>query len=215
MPGFLEPIWEAVFRFATWTALIFGALSIGSAFVSAWVGWEITDATQKAADGRIKAADERIAEYNARAKEAELKLEQLRKHLQPRKLNEEIFLAPLKGWPPQKYKILYERQASDASSVSRDLMLAFGKVGWVTTDNPIPIEDSPFPAIPGITGSPPGSAASIGAAVFGITVFVKNPDSPLANALNAAFLAEFDESTIVPREGLADDTAVIVIAPRM
>jgi hypothetical protein len=58
MPGFLEPIWEAVFRLATWAALIFGALSIGSAFVSAWVGWEITDATQKDADKKIKAADE-------------------------------------------------------------------------------------------------------------------------------------------------------------
>ena len=54
MPGFLEPIWETVFRIATWSALIFGTLSIGSAFVSAWVGWEITDATQKAADKTIR-----------------------------------------------------------------------------------------------------------------------------------------------------------------
>ena len=65
MPGFLEPIWETVFKVATWSALIFGALSIGSAFVSAWVGWEITDATQKDADKKIKVADERIAESNA------------------------------------------------------------------------------------------------------------------------------------------------------
>jgi hypothetical protein len=66
MPGFLEPIWETIFRVATWSALIFGALSIGSAFVSAWVGWEITDATQKDADARIKAADVRIADANER-----------------------------------------------------------------------------------------------------------------------------------------------------
>ncbi len=60
MPGFLEPIWETVFRVATWSALIFGTLSIGSAFVSAWVGWEITDATQKAADKTIRDAAEAI-----------------------------------------------------------------------------------------------------------------------------------------------------------
>jgi hypothetical protein len=76
MPGFLEPIWETVFRFATWAALIFGALSIGSAFISAWVGWEITDATQKDADTRIKAADVRIAEATARAAEANQKAEE-------------------------------------------------------------------------------------------------------------------------------------------
>jgi glycine/D-amino acid oxidase-like deaminating enzyme len=70
MPGFLEPIWETVFRLATWAALIFGALSIGSAFVSAWVGWEITDATQKDADKKIKAADERIADAQERAAKA-------------------------------------------------------------------------------------------------------------------------------------------------
>jgi hypothetical protein len=70
MPGFLEPIWEIIFRIATWSALIFGALSIGSAFVSAWVGWEITDATQKDADRKIKAADERIADAQERAAKA-------------------------------------------------------------------------------------------------------------------------------------------------
>jgi hypothetical protein len=70
MPGFLEPIWEAVFKFATWSALIFGALSIGSAFVSAWVGWEITDATQKDAEKKSKAADERIADAQERAAKA-------------------------------------------------------------------------------------------------------------------------------------------------
>jgi hypothetical protein len=78
MPGFLEPIWETIFRVATWSALIFGALSIGSAFVSAWVGWEITDATQKDADTRIKAADVRIADAMVHAAEANQKAEEER-----------------------------------------------------------------------------------------------------------------------------------------
>jgi hypothetical protein len=81
MPGFLEPIWETIFRVATWSALIFGALSIGSAFVSAWVGWEITDATQKDADKKIKAADERIADAGERAAKLEREAAGLRLEL--------------------------------------------------------------------------------------------------------------------------------------
>jgi hypothetical protein len=81
MPGFLEPIWETIFRVATWSALIFGALSIGSAFVSAWVGWEITDATQKDADKKIKAADERIADAGERAARLEREAAGLRLEL--------------------------------------------------------------------------------------------------------------------------------------
>lgn len=76
MPGFLAPIWETVFKLATWSALIFGSFSILSAFVSAWVGWQITDATQKDADTRIKAADVRIAEATTRAAEANQKAEE-------------------------------------------------------------------------------------------------------------------------------------------
>lgn len=96
MPGFLEPIWETVFKIATWSALVFGALSIGSAFISAWVGWEITDATQKEADTRIKAADVRIAEATARAAEATQKAEEerlarvkLETRIAPRQISQE------------------------------------------------------------------------------------------------------------------------------
>src|SRR5205807_115944 len=73
-----------------------GALSIGSAFVSAWVGWEITDATQKDADTRIKAADVRIADATARAAEANQKAEeerlarvQLETRIAPRQITQE------------------------------------------------------------------------------------------------------------------------------
>jgi hypothetical protein len=57
---------------------VFGTVGIAAAFVSAWVGWQITDATQRAADERIKAADLRIAEATVRAAEANQKAEEER-----------------------------------------------------------------------------------------------------------------------------------------
>src|ERR1700683_3098317 len=55
MFGFPLDVWEAIFRWATIAALVFGGLGVGAAFVSAWVGYELTGATQKAATERISA----------------------------------------------------------------------------------------------------------------------------------------------------------------
>lgn len=165
MPGFLEPIWETVFRIATWSALIFGALSIGSAFVSAWVGWEITDATQKDADHKIKAADERIktadiriAEFNARAKEAELRLERLRKDLGPRQLQRDVFLKELLGQPSAPVEIMYLQDDPECFDLAQQIWRALEAGSWpVTAPKPIPslvISDGPTPISVG--GQPSG-----------------------------------------------------------
>jgi hypothetical protein len=70
MWSFTEPIWEAVFRWATISALAFGGIGVVSAFVSAWVGYEITDATQKEADKQIAEAKARGDEARAVAAQA-------------------------------------------------------------------------------------------------------------------------------------------------
>ncbi len=73
MWSFTAPFWESVFRWATISALAFGGIGIVSAFVSAWVGYEITDATQKEANLRIvdaQARSEAARADAARANEA-------------------------------------------------------------------------------------------------------------------------------------------------
>jgi hypothetical protein len=136
MPGFLEPIWEVVFRIATWSALIFGTLSIGPAFVSAWVGWQITDATQKAADktirdsaNAIKAADVRIAEATARAAEANLKAEteraervKLELRLAPRSIDPQQLAAQLPRLGGVRVDLIaYETGGADVASLAGQL----------------------------------------------------------------------------------------------
>ena len=161
MPGFLEPIWETVFKVATWSALIFGALSIGSAFVSAWVGWEITDATQKDADKKIKVADERIAESNARTKEAELKLEQLRKQMAARHLNRDQFLKMLDGKPRMPVEVFFVKDDGEAFQLSLEIRDFLKAAKWeVSEPIPIPPTDAPrlaqLPSAMGAGGQPSG-----------------------------------------------------------
>jgi hypothetical protein len=170
MPGFLEPIWETIFRVATWSALIFGAFSIGSAFVSAWVGWEITDATQKDADHKIKAADERIknadlriAEFNARAKEAEFKLEELRRQVAPRSLKRDVLIKILEGQPKAPTEIMYLRDDAESFELAQQIALAMEAAGWqITSRLPIPPTSDPQ-AI---------TAMAVGGQPSGVTVVV-------------------------------------------
>jgi hypothetical protein len=85
MWSFTDPFWEAVFKWATIAAAGFGGIGIVAAFVSAWVGYQITDATQKEADRQITAArteiakaNENAAKANERAAEAQLALEKFK-----------------------------------------------------------------------------------------------------------------------------------------
>jgi hypothetical protein len=130
MPGFLEPIWETIFRAATWSALIFGAVSIGSAFVSAWVGWEITDATQKDADARIRAGDIRIAEANARTAAAEVRLEEMRQKIGPRRIDEKTFLARLEGTPKMTVLVSHAEDDPDSYFLANSLLGFLSAAKW-------------------------------------------------------------------------------------
>ena len=73
---FTSPAWDGVFRISTFAAMVFGALGILAAFVSAWVGYKITDATQKKANLLIAQANADSAKAKADATEANSHLAQ-------------------------------------------------------------------------------------------------------------------------------------------
>ena len=116
----------------------------------------------------IAKANQQIAEANAREKIAEVRLEQLRKQLQPRVLNEEAFLEPLKNIPPQRYKILHVRDTTDGLQLSIQIMTALDKVGWTMTAAPAPIEKKDLMLSPDISFDV-GSAMSVGGQPTGVS----------------------------------------------
>jgi hypothetical protein len=83
MWSFTDPLWEAVFKWATVAAAVFGGIGIAAAFVSAWVGYKITDATQKE-------ADKNIAEARAETERAKLEQERIKAALAWRTLTPEM-----------------------------------------------------------------------------------------------------------------------------
>lgn len=70
MWGFSLQFWQVVFFWATVTAAVAGGISITAAFVSAMVGYQITDLVQADADKRISEASARGDEARAEAAKA-------------------------------------------------------------------------------------------------------------------------------------------------
>jgi hypothetical protein len=146
MSGFLEPIWETVFRIATWSALIFGAVGIASAFVSAWVGWEITDATQKEANKQIVEARSRgevaqaeAAKANKRALEIQLLLNAEIKKTAWRRLTKEQhdkIADAVKRALPAKISVTFDGNDPEASVFAADLIKSCEDGGAIVNPQP-------------------------------------------------------------------------------
>ena len=130
-----------VFIIATWLAAVCGGVGIAAAFISAIVGYQLTEKS-------LKDSDVRIAEANARQKDAELKLGELRKLSGPRDINFDVFKKQLEGKPTAPVVIWYLPDSSDGYWFASRLQVALGVSGWKTEGWPIPIPPPPDNAIP-------------------------------------------------------------------
>jgi hypothetical protein len=133
---------QSVFIAATWIAAIFGGIGIGAAFVSAIVGYQLTE--EALSDARIK-----IAASDARTKEAELKLERLRKQMGPRIIDRELFRDAISQQSKSKVEILYLRDDSEAFTLALQIQNNLPAAGWSVGD-PKPIRvngDSDKPSV--------------------------------------------------------------------
>jgi hypothetical protein len=125
--SFVSP---TVFIVATWTAAICGGVGIGAAFISAIVGYQLTEKS-------LKDSDVKIAEANARAKEAELKLEEFRKARAEMLVSAEVraaITAKLKPFAGTRFDIGYTREDREQSDFLWVLLPLINAAGWVHID---------------------------------------------------------------------------------
>jgi hypothetical protein len=146
MWSFTDPFWETVFRWATIGAAVFGSIGIAAAFVSAWVGYQITDATQQEANQRIAEAraetananaeiaraNERTAQLAAEAEQARLEQERLRQVVSWRILSPDALTNlsnALQG--PTRVPIVLAYAAGDSESLYLAIQIssAFDRAG--------------------------------------------------------------------------------------
>lgn len=159
--SFISP---SVFVVATWLAAICGGVGVAAAFISAIVGYQLTEKS-------LKDSDVKIAEATARQTEAELKLEQLRKFAGPRSINVEAFMKALEGKPKGHVQIWYLPDLSDGWSFSFQIQVALGQAGW-EVDDPVEIP-APDPNNIMLRNMPRAMAA--GGSPSGVTIVGTDP----------------------------------------
>jgi flagellar basal body-associated protein FliL len=71
-----------------------------------------------------------IAEADARTKEAEVKLEELRKQVGPRHLKSQEFIEALVGKPTLPVEIMFLKDDADAFTLSLEIRTALQMAGW-------------------------------------------------------------------------------------
>jgi hypothetical protein len=202
--SFVSP---TVFIVATWLAAILGGIGIGAAFISAIVGYQLTERA-------LRESDVKIAEANARAKEADLAVQ---KYKQPRNLDIESFSETLKGVPPAKVQVLYVRECTDCSWVAQFIGSFLNTAKWEAEWGPIDEKaaaSGPWRMQP--------SAISVRGYPWGITVVAKDisqeklnsPEGASQNALVEALRKSYEGVTMTFDRDLPDDLIRVVVAPK-
>src|ERR1700733_10147285 len=122
--SFISP---TVFIVATWIAAICGGVGIAAAFVSAIVGYQLSE--KAVTDSNVK-----IAEAEARTKEAELKLEELRAKVGPRQIKADIFLKGLENKRKSPVEIMFPRDDGEAFLLALQFRDLLRKAGWQASE---------------------------------------------------------------------------------
>ena len=83
-----------------------------------------------------------IAESNARQKEAELKIEELRKIAGPRSINHGVFARELEGKPKSRVQVWYLPEISDGFWLATQIVSALIEAHWELVEPPRPVPES-------------------------------------------------------------------------
>lgn len=194
------------------------ALLIASALIIAAGVWgedHHTHDADSANNDLQRISDQKIAEANARASEAQLRAEQLRKAMSWRQLNEERFSAEL-GRAREKatVELLYADLDPESFHFAFDLQISIARSGWpVTTPNPIryKLNDGAlvFPRAAEICAVSP-----IGVTIGTHSLEEGEKDGSAFKALETALLASLDGVEGVRVDGLSPERLLVVVAPR-
>ena len=142
-------------------------------------------------------ARQAIVEANARTKEAELKLEELRRQVAPRILKRDALIKALEGQPKAPTEIMYLRDDAESFELAQQISLAMEAAGWqITSRLPIPPTSDPQ-AI---------TAMAVGGQPSGVTVVVSGATQEEADAsLNAMLGKEWAKTPFTVLEHALGD----------
>lgn len=160
----------------------------------------------------------RVAEATERATDAELKLEELRARMAPRRLNESAFLSELKGKPAAPTEVMYVGDDPESFQLAWQFVRLLAEAKWPMTNFlPVPPENPKGE----FRGFPMPSAQAFGAQVAGITVVAKvhpetkgAPANPAFRAMSEAIFKGLGRVNEGRDSSMQSGTLRVVIAPK-
>jgi hypothetical protein len=154
-----------------------------------------------------------ISEANARAKEAELKLLELKSQQEPRIIDGDKFREVARDGPKAKVELLYVKEDAESYQLALQVFWHLANAGWdCDTERPIPprTDDSPYPDKP--------LTFSVLARDTGISLVVGDHDQLKPGTAYATLLNAFRLTPGQVETGLDDrlppGTIRIVVAPK-
>jgi hypothetical protein len=151
--------WLSWVRFGQLIAVFLVAIGVAAEFAGEYLSRSLERPIEAAREERLakltteaEASRAAIAAANARTAEAELRLEQLRKNVEPRRVDQPVFLKLLEGQPKSRIEIVYVRDDADAFQLSHQILDAFKKASW-DVEQPVPIkpfDTYPYSVIPSV-----------------------------------------------------------------
>ena len=166
------PTASLVGTIANWGLLV----SLLGGVISTFVIVKTTDVKEehwaearRLSDEAISKANASIADANARAKEAEFKLEQVRERMRARHLKRDSFLKILEGKPKAPVEILFIKDDGEAFQLSLEIRDLLKQAVW-TVEEPRPITEADL--APRLAPNHP-SAMAAGGQPQGVSVFLQ------------------------------------------
>jgi hypothetical protein len=144
---FTDPFWGVVFKFSTISAFIAGGIGISSAFISAWVGYQITDSVQRDATVKIAEAQARGDEAKAEAGRANERAEELskenldlRQRIAPRRITREqhdVIVNALRNAPATfDIEVMGD---GESGAFASDIFKTLTDAGWTAGQKSFPL----------------------------------------------------------------------------
>ena len=124
--SFVSP---TVFIVATWIAAICGGIGIAAAFVSAIVGYQLTETSLQEANVKIADANRRVAEATATTEQLKHENLEMERSLRPRRIEYIGFIKVLKKYAGTKV-VFATIPDFEPWRVATELMKVFAMSGW-------------------------------------------------------------------------------------
>lgn len=159
-------------------------------------------------DERVATLEKATAEANQKRAEADLRLEELRKRQEPRRLNWDAFVATLKGKPRGTVVIEYQPNDREAHFLASELHMALSASQW-SVSQPQPARPSPY-------GLPPILNDGVTVVANNIDELEPPPkgeDTPL-RSLHAAVFASLGMARASRDDSLPDNVFRLLVGPK-